>query len=268
MFFGIMGMLAYANDPEAYDSYQKYAYLAFFDLLEPLKNGWHIVVLIMVTALASSSIDSLQTGLTSIFSHDLVKIGWNPWIVTRTLVVAVNVPAIWLASKKFSVLSLFLVADLVCATAVFPTFLGLQETDKLNGYLPAPTEFGAFAGIISGIVTVLINGAVNDVEGGLWSYFWLPNGDICALCGPKTMVSFLITPVMSAVMTYVFSFLDIAIRKERARLPMFPIAFDKEDRDVDSTSKTTNKETTIVKDEEVALDNDEKAANASEEGDA
>jgi hypothetical protein len=25
MFFGIMGMIAYANDPEAYDNYEKFA---------------------------------------------------------------------------------------------------------------------------------------------------------------------------------------------------------------------------------------------------
>ena len=59
MFFGVMGMIAYANDPEAYDSGEKLAFLAFFDLLEPLKDGWNIVVLILVTALAASSIDSL-----------------------------------------------------------------------------------------------------------------------------------------------------------------------------------------------------------------
>lgn len=31
-------MLAYANDPEAYDSGEKFAFLAFFDLLAPLAN--------------------------------------------------------------------------------------------------------------------------------------------------------------------------------------------------------------------------------------
>jgi len=36
MFFGIMGMISYANDPESYDTFSKYAYLAFFDLLLPL----------------------------------------------------------------------------------------------------------------------------------------------------------------------------------------------------------------------------------------
>jgi SSS family solute:Na+ symporter len=33
MFFGIMGMIAYAKDPESYDAYEKFAFLAFFDLL-------------------------------------------------------------------------------------------------------------------------------------------------------------------------------------------------------------------------------------------
>jgi solute:Na+ symporter, SSS family len=226
MFFGIMGMLGYANDPEAYDSYEKFAYLAFFDLLAPLADGWHILVLILVTALSASSIDSLQTGLGSMVSHDLVKLGWNPWWVTRAFVVLVNIPAVWLASKQFSVLELFLVADLACATAVFPTFLGLQREDI--GILVAPTELGAFGGIISGMVAVLVNGIVNDIEGGLWSYFWLRNGDICALCGPKTMVTFLITPTVSGIMTYVLSYLDVKIRGDRARQPIFPIPFDKE----------------------------------------
>jgi hypothetical protein len=39
-----MGMIAYAKDPDAYDSYDKLAYLAFFDLLAPLNKGWQILV--------------------------------------------------------------------------------------------------------------------------------------------------------------------------------------------------------------------------------
>jgi hypothetical protein len=234
-FFGIMGMLGYANDPDAYDSYEKFAYLSFFDLLAPLSNAWHILVLIFVTALTASTVDSLQTGLASMVSHDLVKLGWNPWWFTRSLVVLINIPAIWVASKKFSVLELFLVADLVCATAVFPTFLGLQRKD--HGILVAPTELGAFGGIISGILAVLVNGAVNNVEGGLWSYFWLPNGDICALCGPKTMVTFLVTPIVSGIMTYVLSYLDVKIRGDRARQPIFPLPFDKEDDTIEGEAE-------------------------------
>lgn len=224
-FFGIMGMIAYAKDPTSYDSFEKYAFLAFFDLLEPLANGWHILVLILVTALAASSVDSLQNGITCIFSADIVKIGWNPKWISRALVVAVNIPAIYMASIKYDVISLFLVADLVCATSVFPVFLGLQTADI--GILKAPTELGAFMGCIAGVVTVLINGVVNDAEGGLFDYFWLKNDAICALCGSKTMVSFIITPLVSAFVVYLVSFVDISVRGERARMPLIPVPFDK-----------------------------------------
>lgn len=229
MFFGIMGMIAYANDPEAYDNFEKLAFLSFFDLLAPLGSGWHILVLVLVTALAASSIDSLQNGLTSIFYHDLVRFGWNPVWITRMLMLAVNVPAIWLASKKWAVIALFLVADLVCATSVFPVFLGLQTKDY--GIFKAPTELGAFLGCVSGICTVLVIGVIVDAEGGVWEYFWLRNNGICALCGNETMISFIVTPLSSLVMTYVFSFLDIAIRGDRARQPLISLAFDTHDED-------------------------------------
>jgi len=227
MFFGIMAMIAYAKDPAAYDSFTKLSYLAFFDLLLPLGNGWHIVVLIFVTALAASSLDSLQNGLNAIFYRDALRAGFNAHVTASVLVVIMNVPAIWLASLKYSVLGLFLVADLVCATAVFPLFLGMQKTDKLGGVLPAPTELGAFLGIISGFVSVLINGSINGAHG--FQYFWLNNGAICALCGSATMVSFIVTPLVAGVMTYVFTHLDILLRgKERARLPILDLAFDKD----------------------------------------
>ena len=226
-----MGMLAYALDPEAYDSFEKLSFLAFFDLLEPLSNGWHIMVLILVTALAASSVDSLQNGMTSILSHDLVKLGWSPTTVSRILMVAANVPAFYLASEKYNVIELFLVADLVCATSVCPVFLGLQREDY--GILKAPTELGAFLGCLAGVATVLVNGAVNDVDGGIFEYFWLRNEGICALCGTKTMVSFIVTPIVSAVVTYLATALDLALRGDRARQPLIPIPFDKDDMETE-----------------------------------
>ena len=56
---------------------------------------------------------------------------------------------------------------------------------------------------------------------GPFSYFWLTNGDICALCGPKTMITFIITPLVGLFFTFFFSILDIAIRGEAARKPLF-----------------------------------------------
>lgn len=232
-------------------------------------DGWHIVVLIFVTALAASSIDSLQNGLTSIFYHDLVKVGWNPKLVTRTLVILINVPAIYWASRQPYVLDLFLIADLVCATAVFPTFLGLQETDKMGGFLPAPTELGSFMGIISGICTVLVNGAVNDADGGVFQYFWLQNDGICSLCGSKTMVSFILTPTIAGIMTYFFTHLDVYFRGERARKPIFELDFDKTDDDAEAGKVKSVDEKSIEKgdsgenSEENSRDPDQKSDESS-----
>jgi solute:Na+ symporter, SSS family len=261
MFFGVMGMIAYANDPESYNDGTKFAFLSFFDLLEPLKEGWHILTLILVTALAASTVDTLQNGLASIFSHDVVRMGWNPQWTARTLIVVINIPAIYLASKAYSVLSLFLVADLVCATSVFPVFCGLQTVDR--GFLTAPTELGAFLGCITGIVTVLVNGLINNADGGLFEYFWLRNGSICALCGTKTMVSFIVTPLMSLVSTYFFSYLDVTIRGDRARKPIFLFAVDEENK-IDGFTKNiadepekVEKTEGVVAEKDISLDDEE-----------
>lgn len=266
MFFGIMGMIAYANDPEAYDNFEKFAYLAFFDLLEPLGNGWHVLVLLLVTALAASSIDSLENGLTSVFASDIVKIGWNPLWISRILMVAVNIPAIYLAGKKFDVISLFLVADLVCATSVFPVFLGLQTQDY--GIFKAPTEVGAFLGCISGIVTVLVNGVINDSDGGIFEYFWLRNDAICALCGNKTMISFIVTPSISFAMTYIFSYLDIMVRGERARQPLIPVAFDKDDHTMtQENEQESNKDNNGVGEDEEEVELSSEDVESAEKSD-
>ena len=231
MFFGVMGMLAYANDPASYDDGLKFAYLSYFDLLLPLKEGWHILTLILVTALATSTVDTLQNAMASLFSRDVVKVGWNPQWVARALIIVINIPAIYLASKAYSVISLFLVADLVCATSVFPVFCGLQTKDR--GFLKAPTELGAFLACITGVITVLVNGLINNAEGGIFEYFWLRNGGICALCGTKTMVSFIVTPLISLFATYLFSYIDLMIRGDRARQPLIIWSFDDDDDDDD-----------------------------------
>jgi hypothetical protein len=47
------------------------------------------------------------------------------------------------------------------------------------------------------------------------------------------MVSFIITPVISGIMTYFFSYLDIRIRGDQARKPIIPLPFDKDDRETE-----------------------------------
>jgi SSS family solute:Na+ symporter len=122
-----------------------------------------------VTSLAASSVDSLQNGITSLLSSDLLKISSSPEIIkwlNRLVLIGVNVAAIVKSAQRYDVLALFLVADLVCATAVLPVFMGLLNPGRW-GYL-APTELGAFIGIIGGISAVLIIGCVVDYESESW----------------------------------------------------------------------------------------------------
>lgn len=196
-----------------------------------------MITLIIVTALAASSIDTLQTGIASIFSSDLLRFGLSDrvaLVISRILLILINIPAVIMSSKRFDVIGLFLVADLVCGTAVFPVFLGLMTEDW--GPIPAPTEAGAFLGIWSGIGAVLVNGhvigfteATNFITGetiatGPWSYFWLTNSAECAVCGTNTMITFIIVPIVAGFFTLFFSKLDIMIRGERAREPIFKVA--------------------------------------------
>ncbi|KAJ8614271.1 hypothetical protein CTAYLR_001142 [Chrysophaeum taylorii] len=239
MFFGVMGMIAYANDRDAYDSFQKLAYLSFFDLLLPLPRFWHFVTLALLTTLAASSVDTLQNGLSSVLSHDLIrhKLSAN-W--SRIVVVVFNIAAVIQAADRFEVVPLFLVADLVCATSVGPLFAGLLDKDvDVFGIftIPAPTELGAFAGCLAGLATVIVNGEINDVnkavnpytgkvyEKGFLAYFWLTNTKSngepydCSLCGVKTMVTFIVVPLVSTTACFVFSKLDIYLGGDKAREP-------------------------------------------------
>lgn len=246
MFFGLMGMLAVAKDYDAYANWEKFAYLSFFDLLLPLPAGLNYAVLVLITALCASSVDTLQNGIVSVFSHDILStprlsqsccmcaretVSYGS-LLTRVLLVAVNIPAVIMSAQRYDVLSLFLVADLVCATSVLPIFLGLITKPKLYGLIQPPTELGCVLGCLCGVSAVLVNGsilgfeeAVNGITGetlgtGPFSYFWLTNGDICALCGTKTMVTFIATPLAGGLGCIIFSNLDMLIRGDAAKMPL------------------------------------------------
>ena len=120
MFFGIISMVAYALYPDDYDSGEKFAALAFFDIIAPLASGWHVITLILVTSLCASSIDTLQNALMCSFNTDLInlqkRMGCSeetPKWVARFLILVLNVPAIFMGAKGYNVLSIFLIADLV-----------------------------------------------------------------------------------------------------------------------------------------------------------
>jgi Na+/proline symporter len=112
-----------------------------------------VVLLVLAVALAASTTDTLLNGVTSAFTVDLHRL--RPEIPARALLrwaraatVVVAVPAFLVATQGYSVLYLFLLADLVCAAALVPTFLGMYST-KLSGRAASwATVFGVLAGFV------------------------------------------------------------------------------------------------------------------------
>jgi Na+/proline symporter len=127
---------------------------ALFDLVEKRFPAWAaLALLLLALPLAISSIDSLLNGLVSAFTVDLHRLRpvWRErrllrWARLATVLLAL--PAIGLATQGYSVLYLFLIADLVAAAFVFPIFFGLFSRRYGAGEAVASALFGLAAGAL------------------------------------------------------------------------------------------------------------------------
>jgi Na+/proline symporter len=126
---------------------------AFFSLIQALSLPvWFtIIVLVLALALVMSSLDTLLNGITSVFTLDLMR--FFPQLrsagllrVSRILAVAIGLIAVLIAAQGYNVLYLFLLADLVCAGAIFPILYGLYSP-KLTGTV---AFWSALIGIAAG----------------------------------------------------------------------------------------------------------------------
>lgn len=114
---------------------------AFFSLIQALElPTWvSIAVLVLVLALVMSSLDSLLNGIASLFTTDLLRIFPEKSTdgilnLTRLITFIAGIPAILIAARGYNVLYLFLLADLVCAGALFPVLFGLYSK-RLTGQM-------------------------------------------------------------------------------------------------------------------------------------
>jgi len=89
-------------------------------------------------ALVMSSADTTLNALSSIVAVDIGRL--LPHADTTTLLrlarwlsVFVAIPVTQIAAQGYSVLYLFLLADLLCAAATFPVFYGLFSARHLGG---------------------------------------------------------------------------------------------------------------------------------------
>ena len=128
--------------------------LAFFYLILDKGNFLIILgVLILAMSLTLSTIDTLINAISSLiitdgkFINKILK-GKNIMTKAKLIVLFLSLLVFVLASKGYSILYLFLFADLLCCAAVVTVFYGFFN-NKINTKLAAYT---IFAGLISGLL--------------------------------------------------------------------------------------------------------------------
>ena len=103
------------------------------------------------------------------------------FVISATIV---NVPAIILSTAGVSVLSLFVMADLVCATCVVPLLMGLS--DRIH---PTAAAAGCFAGLASAVAIYLV-GINGENDGTPMRMIIKPGG----LYSDTSLTAFMIVP--------------------------------------------------------------------------
>ena len=141
-FMGVSGIIAISVDAEVNPD------LAFFSIL--LKDGTDLLymgVIVLAISLTVSTIDTLVNAISSLIIVDGKKINQN--LKSPNLVVIfLSIVALFIASKGFSILYLFLLADLFCCAAVFPVFYGFYQNNLKEKNLIISILFGLFVGLL------------------------------------------------------------------------------------------------------------------------
>ena len=158
---GITGIFAISLDNEINPD------LAFFSLL--LKENSEIIavaVIVLAISLTVSTIDTLINGISSLIIVDGKKISKNI-NSPNFIIIFLSIIALFIASKGFSILYLFLLADLLCCAAVFPVFYGFFKKKINESDLILSIIIGLMLGLLifpntSFTNSLLIGGLIND----------------------------------------------------------------------------------------------------------
>ena len=145
-FMGFSGLVAVSQDTNVIPD------LAFLSIL--LKENliiFSIIVIILAISLTISSIDTLINAISSLVIVDVDKIfnlKNNQLNISKQFVIFLSVIAFFVASKGFSILYLFLIADLFCCAAVLSVFYTFysKSYDEKNAYV------SILIGLIAGLL--------------------------------------------------------------------------------------------------------------------
>lgn len=133
--------------------------IPFFALLTDAPAWLALPTLLLAVALVASSVDTLQSGIASLIVTARPGVSL---VAARWVTVLLMVPVVLVSLQGLSVLRLFLIADLLCTTAVAPVLLGLWQR-----MTPAAAIAGAVAGLVGAVLPGWISGG--SLTAGLWA---------------------------------------------------------------------------------------------------
>ena len=147
-FMGVCGILAISLDSKVNPD------LAFFSIL--LKDNTiflSVVVIVLAVSLTISTIDTLVNAISSIVIVDVKKIYFesnqkNSFKLSKIFIVILSIISLIIASKGYSILYLFLLADLLCCAAVFTVFYGFYQRKFVEKNAMISILLGLFLGLL------------------------------------------------------------------------------------------------------------------------
>jgi SSS family solute:Na+ symporter len=133
--------------------------IPFFALLMDAPPWLTIPALVLALTLVASSVDTLQNAIASLAVTEKSGLSLTS---ARWITVILMLPVVLVALQGISVLRLFLIADLLCATAVVPVLLGLWSRMGSSA---------AIAGCLAGLLGAVLPGWVSSgsLSAGLWA---------------------------------------------------------------------------------------------------
>lgn len=174
--------------------------IALFVLAMEFLPPWALIALVILAMmLVMSSMDTLLNGIASVITSDIPRIrkgivGQPLLRFSRWVTVILILPAALVGWAFDSVLYLFLIADLVCAGAMIPVFLGMYSA-KFHGS-------GAIVSSLTGIAAGAIFFPTRSLS-GWWE--WDELTDLWHLLASGNLLgSFLVAILVSAFVSAIF----------------------------------------------------------------
>jgi len=190
---GLVGWLAAWADLIPYDVANPNLYM-FYGLdgavnlgTQTINNWIGVVVLLLAVVMNEGAVDSLQNGMVAAASSHLKDVlPWldrtlpqfkgYPLIYTRSLVLSLNIVLIVLgaigSTSNWAVIDLFLISNMLCATAAFPVILGVFDgigwpTKSYKTYLPLHPYYGGGSVLTSWFISFFLTSVfgVNECWG-------------------------------------------------------------------------------------------------------